>query len=87
MKRTSTSFGVFFFPSKLAEEDLLLGEPCCSYLSEQRFYLDPDDPPAGYKCETFRPVGQSCGVGESAGVKGVRAIRCPHLCCQLMPGH
>lgn len=20
-------------------------------------------------------------------VKGVRAIRCPHLCCQLMPGH
>ena len=21
------------------------------------------------------------------GVKGVRAIRCPHLCCQLMPGH
>jgi len=21
------------------------------------------------------------------GVKGVRAIRCPHLCCQLMPDH
>lgn len=46
-----------FFPGKLAEEDLLLGEPCCSYLREQRFYLDPDDPPAGYKCETLRPAG------------------------------
>lgn len=58
-----------------------------SYLRGQRFYLDPGDPPAGYKCETLRPTGQSCGVGERAGVKGVRAIRCPHLCCQLMPGH
>jgi len=27
---------------------LLLGEPYCSYLRGQRFYLDPGDPPAGY---------------------------------------
>ena len=46
-----------FFSGKLAEEDLLLSEPYCSYLREQRFYLDPNDLLAGYKCETFRPAG------------------------------
>jgi len=52
---------------------LLLGEPYCSYLRGQRFYLDPGDPPVGYKCETLLPgwlTGQSCGVG-----RGERVLR------------